>query len=54
MIQLNFGFGGLEHEFWRMLFVMTRIGAAMLAAPLFGAMAVPISCASCFRRRWPS
>lgn len=41
MIQLNFGFGGLEHEFWRMLFVMTRIGAAMLAAPLFGAMSVP-------------
>lgn len=41
MIALNFGFGALEAEFWRLLFVMTRIGAAMLAAPFFGAGAVP-------------
>ncbi len=41
MIALNFGFGALEAEFWRLLFVMTRVGAAMLAAPFFGAGTVP-------------
>ncbi len=41
MIPLTFGFGGLEAEFWRWLFAMTRIGAAMLAAPFFGAGSVP-------------
>ena len=41
MIGLNFGFGELEAEFWRLLFAMTRIGAAMFAAPLFGAGTVP-------------
>jgi len=40
MIGLDFGFGPLEAEFWRFLFVMTRIGAALFAAPLFGASAV--------------
>jgi flagellar biosynthetic protein FliR len=41
VISLNFGFGPVEAEFWRWLFVMTRIGAAMLAAPFFGAASVP-------------
>lgn len=41
MIALSFGFGAVEAEFWRLLFVMTRIGAAMLAAPIFGAGSVP-------------
>lgn len=41
MIELNFGFGALEAEFWRLLFVMTRVGAAMVAAPLFGMGGVP-------------
>ena len=41
MIGIDFGFGPLEHEFWRLMFVMTRIGAALFAAPLFGASAVP-------------
>lgn len=41
MIGIDFGFGALEAEFWRMVFVMTRIGAALFAAPLFGAMTVP-------------
>lgn len=41
MIALDFGFGALEAEFWRLLFAMTRIGAALLAAPLFGATSVP-------------
>lgn len=42
MTALDFGFGALEAEFWRLLFAMTRIGAAMLAAPLFGAGTVPV------------
>ncbi|WP_230293650.1 flagellar biosynthetic protein FliR [Croceicoccus sp. Ery5] len=41
MIQTDFGLGGIEAEFWRWVFVMTRIGAAMAAAPLFGASSVP-------------
>lgn len=41
MIALDFGFGGIEAEFWRLVFAMTRIGAAMLAAPFFGAGSVP-------------
>ncbi|MEO1969659.1 MAG: flagellar biosynthetic protein FliR [Sphingomonadaceae bacterium] len=42
MIQLNFGFGPLEHEMWRVVFLMTRIGAALFAAPFFGATMVPV------------
>lgn len=38
---LSLGLGAVEAEFWRMAFVMTRLGAAFLAAPLFGAAAVP-------------
>lgn len=38
---LDFGFGAVEAEFWRLVFAMTRIGAAMLAAPFFGAGSVP-------------
>jgi flagellar biosynthetic protein FliR len=38
---LDFGFGPVEAEFWRLVFVMTRIGAALVAAPLFGAVTVP-------------
>jgi flagellar biosynthetic protein FliR len=41
MINLDFGFRPLETEFWRLVFVMTRIGAALVAAPLFGAAGVP-------------
>ncbi len=41
MLQLDFGFGPLEAEFWRLVFVMTRVGAAMVAAPLFGMAGVP-------------
>lgn len=41
MIGLDFGFGPLEGEFWRLMFVMTRIGAALVAAPLFGTVSVP-------------
>lgn len=42
MINIDFGFGSVEAEFWRWLFVMTRIGAAMMAAPFFGANSVPM------------
>lgn len=41
MIQLDFGFGPVEGEFWRWLFTMTRMAAAMLAAPFFGGGSVP-------------
>ena len=41
MMQIDFGFGSIEAEFWRLLFVMTRTGAAMAAAPFFGAGSVP-------------
>jgi flagellar biosynthetic protein FliR len=41
-MNLTFGFGPVEAEFWRWLFVMTRIGAALLAAPFFGATNVPV------------
>ena len=42
MASLTFGFGPLEAEFWRWLFVMTRIAAALFAAPFFGASGVPM------------
>ncbi|MFO1255759.1 MAG: flagellar biosynthetic protein FliR [Sphingomonadaceae bacterium] len=39
---LTFGFGAVEADLWRLLFAMTRIGAALLAAPFFSAAAVPV------------
>lgn len=42
MIALDFGLGGLEAEIWRIVFLMTRVGAALLAAPFFGASNVPV------------
>lgn len=47
MIALDFGFGALEQDFWRVVFLMTRIGAAMLAAPFFGAASVPVTVRVC-------
>lgn len=41
MIGIDFGFGAIEARLWELLFVMTRIGAALMAAPLFGASSVP-------------
>lgn len=35
------GLGPLEAQFWQVAFLMTRVGAAMVAAPLFGAAGVP-------------
>lgn len=42
MINLSFGLGAIEGELWRLVFGMTRIGAALLAAPFFSAAAVPV------------
>ncbi len=42
MIMPEFGFGALEQEFWDMAFLMIRTGAALFAAPLFGASSVPV------------
>ena len=47
MIALDFGFGALEQDFWRVVFLMTRIGAAMLAAPFFGAALGPVTVRVC-------
>ena len=43
MTGLDFGFGALEQDMWRVVFLMTRIGAALLAAPFFGASSVPMT-----------
>ncbi|WP_370187801.1 flagellar biosynthetic protein FliR [Qipengyuania sp.] len=40
---LDLGFGALEQDMWRVVFLMTRLGAALLAAPFFGASSVPMS-----------
>ncbi|MBO9516521.1 MAG: flagellar biosynthetic protein FliR [Porphyrobacter sp.] len=47
MIALDFGFGAPETEFWRVVFLMTRIGAAMMAAPIFGAAIIPVTVRTC-------
>lgn len=39
---IDFGFGAVEGELWRLLFAMIRIGAALMAAPFFGAASVPV------------
>lgn len=47
MIALDFGLGAIEQDFWRVVFLMTRIGAALLAAPIFGAASVPMTVRVC-------
>ncbi|MGB7408326.1 MAG: flagellar biosynthetic protein FliR [Pontixanthobacter sp.] len=39
---IEFGLGQYEADLWRLIFTMTRIGAALLAAPLFGASSIPV------------
>lgn len=39
---LDPGIAELEHYPWMLLFTMVRVGAALLAAPLFGIRAVPV------------
>ena len=37
------GFGlSIEPQLWALIFVMVRIGAAFIAAPVFGAVALPL------------
>lgn len=38
----DFGLGGLQDQMWMLVFVMIRIGAALMAAPIFGARTVPV------------
>jgi len=38
---LDPGFGPLEQQLWQLLFLSVRVGAALLAAPMVGVMAVP-------------
>jgi flagellar biosynthesis protein FliR len=47
MIALDFGFGALEEDLWRVIFLMTRIGAAMMTAPFFGAASIPVTVRVC-------
>ena len=42
MIALDPGFGIVEADLFALMFVMVRIGAALLAAPIFGAAGVPL------------
>ena len=35
------GLGPFEAQFWHVAFLMTRVGAALVAAPIFGATGVP-------------
>ena len=38
------GFGlSIEPQLWALIFVMVRVGAAFLAAPVFGAVGVPVT-----------
>ena len=38
---LNLGFGPLDEQLWQLLFLSVRVGAALLAAPMVGVLAVP-------------
>lgn len=38
---LDFGFGPLDQQLWQLLFLSVRCGAALLAAPMVGVLAVP-------------
>jgi flagellar biosynthetic protein FliR len=37
----DFGLGAVEADLWALIFVMVRVGAAVLASPIFGARSVP-------------
>lgn len=37
----DFGLGAIEADLWALIFVMIRVGSAILAAPIFGARLVP-------------
>jgi len=39
---LDFGLGSLQAQLWQILFLSIRCGAALMAAPMIGGMAVPV------------
>ena len=41
MNALDFGFGSIEAQLWQVFFLSIRCGAALMAAPMVGGMAVP-------------
>lgn len=41
MNALDFGFGSLEAQLWQIFFLSVRCGAALMAAPMVGGVAVP-------------
>jgi flagellar biosynthetic protein FliR len=47
VIALDLGLGAIEQDFWRVVFLMTRIGAGLVAAPFFGAASIPITVRVC-------
>lgn len=42
MNTVQFGFGEIETQLWALIFIMTRVGAALMAAPFFGASSIPV------------
>lgn len=44
---LDLGLGAIEQDFWRIVFLMLRTGAGLLAAPFFGAAAIPVTVRIC-------
>ncbi len=42
MNTFDFGLAGIEAQLWQVLFLSIRCGAALLAAPMVGGMAVPV------------
>ena len=41
------GFGlSIEPQLWALIFVMVRVGSALIAAPVFGAVQVPLPASS--------
>ena len=47
MNALDLGLGAIEQDFWRIVFLMVRTGAGLLAAPFFGAAAIPVTVRIC-------
>lgn len=38
----DFGLGAIEGQLWAVIFIMVRIGAALMAAPIFGTRSLPV------------
>ncbi|NVE93328.1 flagellar biosynthetic protein FliR [Altererythrobacter lutimaris] len=44
----DFGFGALDEQLWTLLILSIRCGAALMAAPMFGMMSVPVTIRALF------